>query len=425
MLKIKTFFLLLFSFLCIFFMILFFIINEEYIDNITKSTYEQKLKTLHDTLNFGLLKEINQDNILDFALQTRADFIIKKENKIISSLKDYSFFIDKFNTQLSNTHFNKKIIYYQSYAYEDFRYIIIVYPKDVKTEFWIQNAFIFVIFLLVLSFTFIFIYKTFKEYFQELLNFIKNINLESTFTFKKIFFKDLNLINTFLLKIKNHIHKQNSQNKKQAKKIKTKNEQLSNLISVISHELKNPLSVINLSLESLKNNQNSPTQTYLIDKIQKQSFKINQLTHKLNFAFNLNSINKEKFDLFKLSQEIVNSFNETRIHIDGEKSEVFADIFLIEHVIINLINNALKYSSKDIYIQIKNCEFIIKDEGIGIEEKHLKLITKKFYKINPSHSNSFGLGLFLVKKILSLHNSALQIKSTPNKESTFSFKLTL
>ncbi|WP_291953090.1 ATP-binding protein, partial [Campylobacter sp.] len=124
-----------------------------------------------------------------------------------------------------------------------------------------------------------------------------------------------------------------------------------------------------------------------------------------------------------LSQEIVNSFNEPRIHIKGEKSEVFADIFLIEHVIINLINNALKYSSKDIHIQIKNCEFIIKDEGIGIEEKHLKLITKKFYKINPSQSNSFGLGLFLVKKILSLHNSALKIQSTPHKGSIFSFSI--
>ncbi|MBF7067572.1 HAMP domain-containing histidine kinase [Campylobacter volucris] len=404
-------------------MILFYIFNKEYIENITQSTYEQKLKTLNDTLNFGLITNLNTTNIKEFALKTRADFIIKDENNFISSLKDFSFFIDKFENNFTNTHFNNKNIYYKAYTYENLKYIIIVYPKDVKMEFWIQNAFIFFVFLIILSTIFFFTYKIFKEYFQELLQFIKTIRTCTHFSFKNTFFKDLNLLNAYLLKIKEHIHKQDLKNKKQAKKIKTKNSQLSNLISVISHELKNPISVINLSLQSLKTSNDQATQNFLMEKIHKQSFKINQLTHKLNFAFNLNSINQEKFDLYTLSEEIIHSYNEKRIHLQGEKSIVYADKFLIEHVIINLINNALKYSLKDIYIDIKNQNFSIKDEGIGIEEKHLKLITKKFYKINPKQSNSFGLGLFLVKKILSLHNSNLNIHSIPNQGSKFSFTL--
>ncbi|MCV3463429.1 ATP-binding protein, partial [Campylobacter sp. FU_497] len=100
-----------------------------------------------------------------------------------------------------------------------------------------------------------------------------------------------------------------------------------------------------------------------------------------------------------------------------------ADSFLIEQVIINLISNALKYSQKDIFIEVKNQEFTIQDQGIGIEEKYLKLITKKFYKINTSQNNSFGLGLFLVKKILTLHKSSLKIQSNPQKGSIFSFSI--
>ncbi|EAI7263323.1 HAMP domain-containing histidine kinase, partial [Campylobacter lari] len=229
-----------------------------------------------------------------------------------------------------------------------------------------------------------------------------------------------------LLKIKKLFYEKELQNKKQAKKIKMKNTQLSNLISAISHELKNPLSVINLSLQSLEKEHNDETmKKFMLEKIHKQSVKINQLTHKLNFVFNLNitSLNEENFDLYALSKNIVENFNESRIKIQGEQTFIKADSFLIEQVIINLISNALKYSQKDIFIEVKNQEFTIQDQGIGIEEKYLKLITKKFYKINTSQNNSFGLGLFLVKKILTLHKSSLKIQSNPQKGSIFSFSI--
>ncbi|MCW1360820.1 HAMP domain-containing histidine kinase [Campylobacter jejuni] len=206
-----------------------------------------------------------------------------------------------------------------------------------------------------------------------------------------------------------------------------KNSQLNNIISTISHELKNPLSVIDISLESLKNENDEKTKEFLLHKIQKQSFKINNLTHKLNLVFNLNSnsLNLEIFDLFEISKELANSFNEERIKIYGETTLIKADLFLIEQVIINLISNALKYSKNEIIIKVYDKEFTIEDKGIGIEAKHIKSITKKFYKINNKTNNSFGLGLFLVKKILSLHQSHLNIKSIPNQGSIFSFKINL
>ncbi|AJC86200.1 sensor histidine kinase [Campylobacter sp. RM16704] len=427
MLKIRNFFALFFIYFCIFFIGLFYFVNEQYINNTIKSTYEQKLKTLNDTLKFNIIKTLNVNNIKDFSQQTRADFIIEKDKKIISSLDDFEFFKNQFNTDFTHEFFNNKEIYYKAYQYEGYKYIIIVYPKiNAKIQdFWIKNILIFLLFLAILTAIYIFIFNFFKKYFQELLLFIKNIKSQSEFHFTKNFFYDLNSLNLRLLKIKKLFYEKELQNKKQAKKIKMKNTQLSNLISAISHELKNPLSVINLSLQSLEEEHNETMRKFLLEKIHKQSVKINQLTHKLNFVFNLNtiSLNKEKFDLYALSKDIVENFNESRIKIQGEQTFIKADSFLIEQVIINLISNALKYSQKGIFIEVKNQEFTIQDQGIGIEEKYLKLITKKFYKIDTSQNNSFGLGLFLVKKILTLHKSSLKIQSTPKKCSIFSFTI--
>ncbi|EGK7495310.1 HAMP domain-containing histidine kinase, partial [Campylobacter lari] len=257
--------------------------------------------------------------------------------------------------------------------------------------------------------------------------FVKNIKSNSNFTTSYNFFYELKNLNLRLLKIKKLLIKQELKNKKQAKKIQTKNTQLSNIISAISHEIKNPISVIDLSLQSLKETNDENMKLFLLEKIHKQSIKINQLTHKLNFVFNLNfnSLNLEKFDLYALSENLLESFREDRLKIQGQTSFVKADKFLIEQVIINLIDNALKYSKKEVLIIVKNQNFTIIDQGIGIEEKHLKFITKKFYKANSTQNNSFGLGLFLVKKILSLHKSSLKIQSTPQKGSTFSFGINL
>ncbi|EAJ1254329.1 HAMP domain-containing histidine kinase [Campylobacter lari] len=404
---------------------MFYFVNEQYINNTIKSTYEQKLKTLNDTLKFNIIKTLNANNIQEFSKQTRADFIIKKNEKIISSLDDFDFFKSQFDANFTHGFIKNKEIYYKAYHYKEYKYIIIVYPKiNAKIQdFWVKNILIFLLFLAILTTIYIFIFNFFKKYFQELLLFIKNIKSQSEFHFTKNFFYDLNSLNLRLLKIKKLFYEKELQNKKQAKKIKMKNIQLSNLISAISHELKNPLSVINLSLQSLEENHNEAMRKFLLGKIHKQSLKINQLTHKLNFVFNLNitSLNEENFDLYALSKNIVENFNESRIKIQGKQTFIKADSFLIEQVIINLISNALKYSQKDIFIEVKNQEFIIQDQGIGIEEKYLKLITKKFYKINTNQNNSFGLGLFLVKKILTLHKSTLKVQSNPQKGSVFSF----
>ncbi|EEU7405681.1 sensor histidine kinase, partial [Campylobacter jejuni] len=83
----------------------------------------------------------------------------------------------------------------------------------------------------------------------------------------------------------------------------------------------------------------------------------------------------------------------------------------------------LKYSQKEVILTARDQKIIVQDFGKGIEEDKIKLITKKFYKIDVKSDNSFGLGLFLVKKILNIHKSYLEISSTLGHGSSFSFKL--
>ncbi|EAL0271151.1 HAMP domain-containing histidine kinase [Campylobacter lari] len=429
MLKIKKFFLFTLGFFCIAFFILFYFFNESYINTTVKNTYEQKLKTLNDVLQFQLLDTLNSNNIKQFAQNTRADFIIKQNDDIFSSLKDCSYFLNHFESNFTHDFYKQKEIYFKAYAYKNYQYIIIVYPKihSLVQNFWIKNIIIFSFFLLVLVVFYFVVFNFFKNYFQELLLFVKSIKSNTNFILKYNFVYELKNLNLRLLKIKKLLIKQELKNKKQAKKIQTKNTQLSNVISAISHELKNPISVIDLSLQSLKETNDENMKLFLLEKIHKQSVKINQLTHKLNFVFNLNfdSLNLEKFDLYALSKNLLESFRDDRLKIQGQTSFIKADKFLIEQVIINLIDNALKYSKKEVLIIVENQNFTIIDQGVGIEEKHLKFITKKFYKANSTQNNSFGLGLFLVKKILTLHKSSLKIQSSPQKGSVFSFNINL
>ena len=280
----------------------------------------------------------------------------------------------------------------------------------------------FCLLLFCLFFVFYFFYK-FSSFFKNIVSFLKNIDKKNTNELQNTVFAELNELNSALYGAKYEFAKKQKENKKQYKKINIKNMQFLNIISAISHELKNPLSVINLSLDILENEKIK--NKALLDKIRKQCQKINMLSSKLNLVFNLKSkeIQRLEFDLYELCKNIIQEHNFNRVILQGQSSYVDADVFLIEQVIINLLNNALKYSKKEVILTVKDKELIVKDFGIGIAKEHIKLVSKKFYKIDSSSENSFGIGLFLVKKILLLHGSHLQISSKLGEFSEFSFRL--
>lgn len=426
MLKTKNVFIIFFVLLALIFGFIFYTFTNSYLHFLLIKQYEQKIKSLDDVLKFSLLEHLNNVNIRDFAKDTRADFIILKNDMKISSVKDPDFFYKLKEGEIVNL--NSRKILTKSFIYKGYKYIIIVYPRFLNLElFWIKIAISFGVCLLFIFILMLFLGSKITKSFNKILDFLDSIGSHKVVVLERGVFKEFSLLNEKLLKTKDKILKNTQKNKKQSDKIALKNIQLTSVISAISHELKNPLSVIDLSLGMLKdeNLEDEELKKELLEKISRQSVKLNALTHKLNFVFNLNSeaLQMQDFDLFSLCEKITQNPGFERVALQGESTRVKADEFLIEQVIINLLSNALKYSQKEVILTAKNQKIIVQDFGKGIEEDKLKLITKKFYKIDTKSDNSFGLGLFLVKKILNIHKSYLEISSTLAYGSRFSFKL--
>jgi signal transduction histidine kinase len=101
-----------------------------------------------------------------------------------------------------------------------------------------------------------------------------------------------------------------------------------------------------------------------------------------------------------------------------------ADRTLLEIVLKNLMENALKYSKDEVLVKINADQISVMDKGAGISSADITKVTKKFYR-SGTHSwdNSMGLGLSIVKSILALHGTTLEIESEEEKGSTFSFHI--
>lgn len=115
-----------------------------------------------------------------------------------------------------------------------------------------------------------------------------------------------------------------------------------------------------------------------------------------------------------------------------EPALVLADVSLIQTVLINLLDNACKASETGSRIEVQGrleedgYRFCVRDHGIGIPKEELSRITEAFYMVDKSRSrsrNGAGLGLALCKEILDLHDSRLEIESTPGVGTVIGFVL--
>ncbi len=158
--------------------------------------------------------------------------------------------------------------------------------------------------------------------------------------------------------------------------------------------------------------------------------------------------NKEPFFITELIQDIsqkhkllAEAKNLTIIPvIDNNLPMVHADISLIERVLQNLLDNAIKFSKDGGIITIethsyeKDVEIKISDTGRGIAEEDLPYVFDRYFNIAKSSAqsgmqsdelakSSSGLGLAIVKKILEIHNATIKLTSKLNQGSSFSFRL--
>jgi len=248
----------------------------------------------------------------------------------------------------------------------------------------------------------------------------------------EFFTQEFEEINQNLIKILKNSKKREDIKQRYNAKLKLKNRQRADMISALSHEFRNPIASIMGYAQTLQEDKEIPShlQERFLGKIYNNSLKIELLLSKLilwnKFESKEASLEATSFDLYGLIQDVIVSLEEKyplrNIKIEGKPYEVNADKTLLELVLRNLIENALKYSKEDVIVAVLNKKVSIIDKGEGIGSSEISKVTKKFYRSNThSWDNSMGLGLSIVKNILLLHQTKLEIISEKNRGSIFSF----
>ena len=270
-----------------------------------------------------------------------------------------------------------------------------------------------------------------KKEMDLILNFLLNLtsnkeqlNLKSNFTFE--FFKIAKLLN----KVAKKISKQDEIKAKNTAKLKLLNRQKDEIISSLSHEFKNPIAIISAYSQTLLEDKslNKELEDKFLSKIYSNSLKLSQIIDKLRLSLRLQEKNQElqktKVNLYNLAENCASDlkikYKNQDIKIEKKDILIEVDETLFALVLTNLMENALKYSNKDIEIILEKNYLSVIDYGIGIKKEDIEKIDKKFYRASSNEwNNSLGLGLFIVKSILKLHNFNLEIISVFGKGSIF------
>jgi two-component system phosphate regulon sensor histidine kinase PhoR len=117
-----------------------------------------------------------------------------------------------------------------------------------------------------------------------------------------------------------------------------------------------------------------------------------------------------------------------------EPLRIYADGTSVREVLINLLDNSLKYAAAKPVIKVeavrmdKMCVISVKDNGIGIEKKYHKDIFRKFYRVptgNVHNVKGFGIGLNFAKKVIDAHHGKIEVHSLPGIGSEFSIQMPL
>lgn len=224
--------------------------------------------------------------------------------------------------------------------------------------------------------------------------------------------------------------------------IKKIQQQKDDFISIASHELKTPLTSLKSSIQLLYRMKDDPSPEKYPALIDQANRSLHKLTSLVDELLNVKRINEPQIVLEKkwfILSELVNSCSnpiaisgDVEIIIDGDKNiQVFADESAIDRVIVNLINNAVKYApqSKQILISLaytgEAAKLSVKDFGAGIPAEELPLIFNRYYQSGKQNYRSpgLGLGLYICSEIIKSHGGNMGVESIRGSGSTFWFTL--
>ncbi|MCK5072120.1 MAG: CHASE2 domain-containing protein [Bacteriovoracaceae bacterium] len=217
-----------------------------------------------------------------------------------------------------------------------------------------------------------------------------------------------------------------------------------NFISLMSHDLKTPVAKIagiaDITLQQNRQNPELAKNLYLIidstRELNKFITSILDLTKIESQKLNLQMVSK---DVNPLIENVVDGLrfeaNSKGVDFSLELDPLYPiqiDVNLMNRVISNLVENAIKYSGENSTVIVKTCDdadwvyIEVADNGVGITEEDLTHVFDKFYRVKNDASHSIkgtGLGLYLVKYFVELHGGSIGVRSTPGKGTIFQIKL--
>lgn len=320
--------------------------------------------------------------------------------------------------------------------------------ESIKESVAVTNRFLSIIAVLSLGISCVlafFIAKSFTKPIKELNNIAKNI---SELDFSKSYTiqteDELGMlgksINTLSKSLENKIQELSDINLELEKDVEEKSklaEMRSQFVSDVSHELKTPISLIQGYAEGLVDGIATTEEDikYYCEVILDEANKMSTLTRDLldlsNLEYGKNNLSIEPFDIVELISNILKKY-EIRFSEKGivpsfnfEDSSLYTlgDVFRIEQVVTNYLNNALKNvdDKKEIAIRIEKYENVARifvfNSGKNISKEHLLKIWTKFYKADSSRNRELsgsGIGLSLVQAILNQHHNKYGVENTEN-----------
>jgi two-component system phosphate regulon sensor histidine kinase PhoR len=212
----------------------------------------------------------------------------------------------------------------------------------------------------------------------------------------------------------------------------------------MTHEFKTPISTIAISSNTISDPEIIKTPDRLFtyagiireeaERLNRQVERVLQTATAEKQEFKLN---KESLDLHEVIKTAAQIFDvpvqsqhgEILFKLNAEKHTIIADKQHLTNLILNLLDNAVKYSGQSppmITISTTNkgnrLMLSVMDKGVGIKKEYQKKVFDKFFRVpsgNVHNVKGFGLGLSYVKSIVHMHKWKIRLESEPNKGSTF------
>jgi two-component system phosphate regulon sensor histidine kinase PhoR len=216
-------------------------------------------------------------------------------------------------------------------------------------------------------------------------------------------------------------------------------------VANVSHEIRTPLTSIKGFIETLLDGaiEEPDTAKRFLKIMIKQANRLNSIIEDLLTLASIEESEKRQtvqFTEAKIKKVIHSALSvclpraqnkNINLEVKGDdKIKLVMNAPLFEQALVNLIDNAIKYSAENTSVEIesltKNDEFIIciKDQGIGIAKSQLPRIFERFYRVDKARSRTLGgtgLGLAIVKHIAKIHNGRVTVESEVGKGSIFKF----